>query len=39
MEYENATITWQLNEKEKEIMMASRHMIWGKELKKVCGES
>ena len=31
MLYDNTTITWQLNDKEKELMMTSRHMIWKKE--------
>ncbi len=39
MEYDNATISWQLNEMEKEIMLNSRHLIWKKELVKVCGDS
>ena len=39
MLYDNTTMTWQLNDKEKEIMMDTRHLIWKKELVKVCGES
>jgi hypothetical protein len=39
MLYDNTTITWQLNDKEKEIMLDTRHLIWKKELIKVCGDS
>ena len=39
MLYDNTTITWQLNDKEKELMMTSRHVIWKKEMLKVCGDS
>lgn len=39
MLYDSTNITWQLNGKEKEIMLDTRHVIWKKELVKVCGES
>ena len=37
MLYDSTNITWQLNGKEKEIMLDTRHVIWKKELVKVCG--
>lgn len=39
MLYDNTTITWQLNTKEKEIMLDTRHLIWKKELIKICGDN